>query len=362
MRLPRSIWLTLAAAIFSTACGGAGKPASDSATAAADDTLRATVVTQPVLNDSDDPAIWINRVAPESSLVIGTDKGDSTGGVYAFRLDGSIDTSRTRRPLMRMNNVDIVEGFVIGRDTVSIAVATERGRQAIRVFRLPEMQPIDNGGIPVFDGDARRAPMGVALYRRSRDGAVYAIVGGKSGPANGYLWQYRLTANANGTVSGRKVRAFGAYSGKKEIEAIAVDRHLEQVNYSDETFGIRQYAADPDTPDANRERAVFGTTGFVSDHEGIGIYPTSDSTGYLLVSDQQGQRLRVFTREGRHDLLAVIPVSARETDGLEVTAFPLGPGFPEGMLVMMSTDRTFHIFDWRGVKERIARRDTSVTK
>ena len=362
MRLPRSLRLTLAAAIFSTACGGAGKPASDSATATADDTLRATAVTQPVLNDSDDPAIWINRVAPESSLVIGTDKGDSAGGVYAFRLDGSIDTPRTRRPLMRMNNVDIVEGFVIGRDTVSIAVATERGRLAIRVFRLPEMQPIDNGGIPVFDGDARRAPMGVALYRRSRDGAVFAIVGGKSGPANGYLWQYRLTANANGTVSGSKVRAFGAYSGKKEIEAIAVDRQLEQVYYSDETFGIRQYAADPDAPDANRERAVFGTTGFVSDHEGIGIYPTSDSTGYLLVSDQQGQRLRVFTREGRHDLLAVIPVSPRETDGLEVTAFPLGPGFPEGMLVMMSTDRTFHIFDWRGVKERIARRDTSVTK
>ena len=192
MRLPRSIRLTLAVAIFYTACRGAGKPASDSATAAADDTLRATVVTQPVLNDSDDPAIWINRVAPESSLVIGTDKGDSTGGVYAFRLDGSIDTSRTRRPLMRMNNVDIVEGFVIGRDTVSIAVATERGRQAIRVFRLPKMQPIDNGGIPVFDGDASRAPMGVALYRRSRDGAVFAIVGGKSGPANGYLWQYRI--------------------------------------------------------------------------------------------------------------------------------------------------------------------------
>lgn len=349
-----------------SACGGKESPAADSAAAVAStstgDTLQATVVTQTVLNDSDDPAIWINRTAPESSFVIGTDKGDSTGGVYAFRLDGTIDSTRTRRPLMRMNNVDIVDGFVLGRDTVSIAVATERGRQAIRVFRLPDMQPIDNGGITVFDGDKERAPMGVALYRRARDGAVFAIVGGKSGPAEGYLWQYRLTADAKGVVTGTKVRAFGAYSGKKEIEAIAVDRTLEQVYYSDETFGIRQYAADPDAPDANKERAQFGTTGFVSDHEGIGIYPTSDSTGYLLVSDQQGQRLRVFTREGKHDLLAVIPVSAKETDGVDVTASPLGPKFPEGMLVMMSTDRTFHFFDWRNVKERIARRDTSVTK
>lgn len=357
---------SLSIALLSTlvACDSAPKAAADStaATVGNADTLRADVVTQAVLNDSDDPAIWINRAAPESSFVLGTDKGDSTGGVYVFRLDGSIDTTRTRRPLKRMNNVDIVDGFVLGQDTVSIAVATERGQQAIRVFRLPDMTPIDNGGIKVFDGDASRAPMGVALYRRPRDGAVFAIVGGKSGPADGYLWQYRLTADPKGVVTGTKSRAFGAYSGKKEIEAIAVDRTLGHVYYSDETVGIRQYLADPDAPDANKELAFFGTTGFVSDHEGIGIYPTSDSTGYLLVSDQQGQRLRVFTREAPHQLLSIIPVSAMETDGLEVTATPLGPAFPEGMLVMMSTDKTFHFFDWRKLKDRISLRDTSVTK
>jgi len=31
--------------------------------------------------------------------------------------------------------------------------------------------------------------MGVALYRRPGDGAVFAIVGGKSGSADGDLWQ-----------------------------------------------------------------------------------------------------------------------------------------------------------------------------
>lgn len=357
---------SLAIALLSAlvACDRPPKAAVEStATSAGNtDTLPATVITQTVLNDSDDPAIWINRAAPESSLVLGTDKGDSTGGVYVFRLDGRIDTTRTRRPLKRMNNVDIVDGFVLGVDTVSIAVATERGRQALRVFRLPDMTPIDNGGITVFDGDASRAPMGVAAYRRPRDGAVFAIVGGKSGPADGYLWQYRLTANAKGEVTGTKSRAFGAYSGKKEIEAIAVDRTLGHVYYSDETVGIRQYRADPDAPDANKELAVFGTTGFVSDHEGIAIYPTSDSTGFLLVSDQQGQRLRVFTREAPHQLRAVIPVSAKETDGIDVTATPLGADFPEGMLVMMSTDKTFHFFDWRKVKERIALRDSIGTR
>ena len=371
--LARRIGAGALALLSTVACSArdGAQPAADAATregAAAADTLRAVVVTQQVQNDSDDPAIWLDTTDLTKSLVIGTDKGDTTGGLYAFRLDGSIDSSRTRTPLKRTNNVDIISGLKVGGREIDVAVTTERGAQALRVFRLPDMTPIDNGGIRVFDGDASRAPMGIALWRRPTDGAVFAIVGGKSGPAEGYLWQYRLEDAGNGTVRGVKVRAFGTYSGKKEIEAIAVDRSLGHVYYSDETVGIRQYRVDPDAPNAATELALFGTTGFVSDHEGIGIYPTGDSTGYLLVSDQQGHRLRVFAREGKagapfdHALLAVIPVDAVETDGLEVTTRNLGPRFPNGMLVMMSTDRTFHFFDWRDVATRIARRDTIVTR
>lgn len=329
------------------------------------DTLRPSVVTQPVLNDSDDPAIWIDDKDPSHSLIVGTDKGDSTGGLWVFRLDGSIDSARTRRPLTRPNNVDILQGATFGTTTLDIAVAAERGTMSLRAFRLPDMKSIDggdrNGGIKVFDSDTTRMPMGVALWRRPRDGAVFAIVGGKNGPAEGYLWQYRLTLDAKGVVRGTKVRAFGTYSGKKEIEAIAVDRALGFVYYSDETVGIRKYHVDPDAPDAAKELALFGTSGFVSDHEGIGVYPTSDSTGYLLVSDQQGHRLQVFRREGdagaphAHTAIATIPVAAQETDGLEVTARALSPAFPEGLLVMMSTDRTFHLYDWREVRRRLPR-------
>jgi 3-phytase len=239
-------------------------------------------------------------------------------------------------------------------------VAAERGAMAMRVFRLPDMTAIDGGGIPVFDGDASRAPMGIALWRRPADGAVFAIVGGKGGPTEGYLWQYRLTRDTTGVVRGSRVRAFGRYSGKKEIEAIAVDRALGYVYYCDETVGIRKYRVDPDAPDAGRELALFGTTGFVQDHEGIGIYAATDSTGWLVISDQQGRRLQLFPREGsagdphRHPSIATIPVTALETDGVEVTSTPLGPRFPAGVVVMMSTNRTFHLYDWRDVAARLA--------
>jgi len=329
------------------------------APAPAANALKSAFVTQPVGVDSDDPAIWINRANPAKSLIVGTDKGDTTGGLYVFNLDGTIDRAKTRTPMLRTNNVDIISGFMLGGKSVDLAVTTERGGMRLRVFRLPDMTAIDGGGIPVFDGDKERGPMGVALYRRAKDGAVFAIVGGKSGPAQGYLWQYRMRDNGDGTVRGEKVRAFGAYSGKKEIESIVVDQQLGYVYYSDETVGIRKYYADPDRAGAARELAFFATTGFVSDHEGLAVYATSATTGYLVASDQQGHRIQIFPREGTagkphaHPVLAVIPVSAIETDGLEVTAAPLGPRFPQGILVMMSTDRTFHVYDWRDVAKRI---------
>lgn len=358
-------WLAL---LTLCACDGARDPArAATADAVPSDTLQPVVITAPVANDSDDPAIWLDTTDLSRSLVLGTDKGDSTGGVYVFDLDGRMDRTRTRVPMRRPNNVDVIGGLLFAGRPIDIAVAAERGTMSLRVFRLPDMVPIDGGGIAVFDGDPARAPMGIALYRRPGDGTVYAIVGGKGGPRGDYLWQLRLEER-DGVVRGERVRAFGRYSGRKEVEAIAVDRDLGFVYYSDETVGIRKYHADPDHPDAATELALFGTTGFVGDHEGIAVYPTGDGTGYLVVSDQQGQRLQLFPREGApgaphgHEALAMIPVAARETDGLEVTARALSPRFPEGLLVLMSADRSFHYYDWRDVRRRLPRRDTAVTK
>jgi myo-inositol-hexaphosphate 3-phosphohydrolase len=38
-----------------------------------------------------------------------------------------------------------------------------------------------------------------------------------------------------------------------------------------------------------------------------------------------------------------------ESDGSDVTSVGLGDEFPKGMFVGMSTDKTFHIYDWRDI-------------
>ncbi len=346
-----------------TACA-AGDTSVDASTAVAtavplySDTLAPVIITDTLPGDSDDPALWLHPTDAAQSFVLGTDKGDTTGGVYVFDLTGRIDRTRSVTPLQRMNNVDVVQNAVLGPVTLDIAAATERNRQMLRVFSLPDMRAIDNGGIALFDGDTARAPMGVSLYRRPGDGATFAIVGGKSGPTNGtYLWQYRLEADANGVVRGTKVREFGAYSGRKEIEAITVDDALGYVYYSDEGVGVRKYHADPDS--GSTELALFATNSVIDDHEGLAIFERDASTGYIVLSDQGGNRIHIFPREGtsanphQHALQAIIPVRASETDGLEVTSRTLGDAFPQGLLVMMSNRGAFHYYDWRDVQRAI---------
>ncbi len=67
-------------------------------------------------------------------------------------------------------------------------------------------------------------------------------------------------------VSAKLIRKFGRFSGKKEIESIAVDNELGYVYYSDEQFGIRKYYADPEKGD--NEVAVFGQGDYKEDNEG----------------------------------------------------------------------------------------------
>ncbi len=302
--------------------------------------------------DSDDPAFWINPIDSSQSLVLGTDKGgdNGDGALFVFDLLGNEIREKRISNIRRPNNVDVAYGLQLGNKRVDIAVLTERNTNSIRVFSLPDLKPIDNGGLPVFEGDSLRAPMGVALYTDPGDNMIYAIVGRKTGPTDGtYLWQYRLEHDGKGSVKGTLVRKVGYYSGKNEIESIAVDNELGFIYCSDEGHGIRKYYVHPDS--TTSELALFGTTGFADNHEGISIYKFPDGTGYILVSDQQANQFHVFPREGtvgnRHDhpLLTTIKTSTMESDGSEVTSLKL-PGFPHGLFVAMSDDRTFQFYRW----------------
>lgn len=347
MRCGGAIWILLA---LLAACS---RPTAD---------IHPVLATAPVTDDPDDPAVWIHPQDPARSLILGTNKvGAPRGALVVFGLDGKI--RQTVANLDRPNNVDVEYSFFLPSGPIDIAVVTERYQRRLRVYKVSAEGLVEisaGGGLPVFEGQQgdSAAPMGIALYRRSRDGTVFAIVSRKTGPRQGYLWQYDLHGDPAGKVAATKVREFGSFSGV-EIESVAVDDALGYVYYADTANGIHKWHADPDHPEAARELAHFGREGFQGDREGIGIYARADGTGYIVCTDQApgNSKYHVYRREGKpgapHDhseLLKVVSGGADETDGIEVVSAPMGPQFPNGFLIVMNSGgRNFLLYRWEDV-------------
>jgi len=342
--------------------------------------IQPKIQTEAVPDDADDPSIWIHPTDPAQSLIIGTNKHAApSGGLYVFGLDGKI--KQIIAGLDRPNNVDVESGFPLGGTTVDIAVTTERNKRCLRVFAIENgvLRDLAPAGLPVFEGQEGEsgAPMGIALYKRPRDGAIFAVVSRKTGPAQGYLWQYRLTSDQNGALRAEKVRELGRFSGTGEIEAVAVDDELGAIYYSDEGAGYRKWAADPDDARAAQELAIFGADSpndkLGGDREGIAVVSGDASGqalgGYLVVSEQikidkgsGGTIYRLYPRHGTAknpddhlEIVAKVRGGADDTDGLEATTTPLGPDFPRGLLVVMnSVGRNFWIYDWRDIERGLS--------
>ena len=342
--------------------GAAPPPASGAPLVANVTPVRASAT---LAHDPDDPAIWVHPTAPERSLVLGTVKVQAPdGGVAVFGLDGALRQLVTG--IDRPNNIDVEYGFAFGGRAIDIAVVTERYQRRLRVYTIaPDGSGISElGSVPVLEGQAGEAgaPMGIGLYRRPRDGTVFAIVAPKTGPVDGYLWQYRLQDAGGGRLSALAVRRFGRFGGTGEIEAVAVDDEAGHVYYADEDNGVHKWHADPDRADAATELAHFARDGFSGDREGLAIYAGPGGNGYILAADQLpvNSGYHLYRREtmlgvpGLHAAVRVFAGGADSTDGIEVTSRDLGPDFPGGLFVAMnSRARNFLFYRWSDIQAAI---------
>ena len=365
MRLRFAVVAGLAVALCTAvaACrrsDGAG-PATDSGASVIVNVTPARA-TAALAHDPDDPAIWVHPTAPERSLVLGTVKvAAPDGAVAVFGLDGALRQLVTG--IDRPNNIDVEYGFAFGGRAIDIAVVTERYQRRLRVFRIaPDGSGIsDLGAVPVLEGEAGEAgaPMGIGLYRRPGDGAVFAIVAPKTGPADGYLWQYKLQDAGGGRLAAVLARRFGRFSGTGEIEAVAVDDEAGHVYYADEGNGLHTWPADPDRADASTELAHFARAGFTGDREGIAIYAGPGGLGYVVATDQLpgNSRYHLYRRDTRpgvspdHAVVRVFTGGADSTDGIEATSRDLGPDFPGGLFVAMNSGaRNFLFYRWSDIQ------------
>ena len=122
----------------------------------------------------------------------------------------------------------------------------------------------------------------------------------------------------------------------------------------------------PRPPRRRPRDAHFARDGFAADREGIAIYARPDGAGYIVCTDQVpgNSAYHIFRREGRagnpHDhseRVAVVRGGADSTDGIEASSAPLGPAFPNGLLVVMnSAGKNFLVYRWEDVDKMIRAR------
>ena len=177
--------------------------------------MKPDLITESTLHDTDDPAIWVNKENTQQSIVFGTDK-DTDGAIYAFDLEGKVIEEKTLRGMKRPNNVDVEYNVKINDSvTTDILMFTEREREQIRLFSVPDMKPLDQGGFKVFQEKRENEwnlPMGISIFKSPKNDKTYAVVGRKNGPKTNYLHQFELVP-AGDHIEFKLVREFGNFSG-----------------------------------------------------------------------------------------------------------------------------------------------------
>jgi 3-phytase len=331
--------LVLAAALLTSNVSGAPTPDASRANGVAAPSLAnapvqalGQTVPVPSLDDAaDDPAIWINPSDPAKSLILGTDKKH---GLFTYSLDGKQLQSL---PVGRLNNVDVRQG-VKGLD---IAAATNRTTITVDLFVIDASGKV-TPALSVPSGFVD--PYGVCLYLSRSSGDLFVFACDKGG----LVRQWRIDIGQDKRLSAAAVRSFdvGAQS-----EGMVCDEEAGWFFVGEERAGVWRYPAEP-TAEFGRTLIIAAAPlgPLVADVEGLAIArPDAGGPGFLVISSQGDNSFHAidlapphahrgsFTVNGLAAGVAGASIDAgavQDTDGIEVYAGPLGPLFPEGLVVV----------------------------
>jgi 3-phytase len=295
---------------------------------------------------ADDPAIWVNPEDEGSSLVIGANKDESTGGLHVFGLDGK---ERQYLAVGEMNNVDLRYGFELGEGSVDLVGATNRSSDTIDFFKITESTSrLEAVGSVTTDINV----YGFCMYQSLSSGKTYAVANSRQGEVE----QYVIEANG-GEVTGTRVRSFEVGDS---TEGCVADDELGHLYVGEEERGVWRYGAEPD---AGLSRTLVDESGsgrIQAEIEGLTLY-YDDGGGYLIVSSQGSDTFAVYERVGDNRFLGSFKIVEDEnavddevsgTDGIDVTSASLDSSFPTGLFVAhdnFNSDGTasnFKLIDW----------------
>jgi 3-phytase len=302
---------------------------------------------------ADDPAIWVHPNDASASMVLATDK---KRGLAVYDLQGR---ELQFLPVGRINNVDLRQDVRLGNERMDIAAATQRDEHGIVLFGIGSDRRVS---------ELARLPLGYddiygLCMRRTAQGEAEVVVNDK----DGRFLQVRIERDPGGAIVARRLREFRVAS---QPEGCVVDEASNTLFVGEEKRGVWAVSADPTDGRASDRRLVLPVGGLLrADVEGMAIH-RSAGQAYLVVSSQGNDSYVVLDATAPYRARGALRIGidaetgidgASETDGLDVTAAPLGPGFPRGMLVVQDGRKrlpegpqNFKYVSWEDVARALA--------
>jgi len=302
----------------------------------------------------DSPASWYSE-SGEHLLFATSKEGhsvnvfDGANGIMLQRIGGQgIELGQFDRP----NGIWVIDDLML---------VVERDNRRVQVLSIPEMVPLTS-----FGEDVLRKPYG--LYVRKLAGGEYGVyvtdnyeteAGGV--PADSALNQrvHRFFLEREGlTAEGEWLEAFGETSGEGRlfvVESIYGDpqhnRLLVAEELEDAEMGrsVRVYDLDGHYTGANIGKGIFK-----AQVEGITLYPTSETDGYWIITDQSKTEnlFHVFDRVSLGYLGSFQGKYTLNTDG--VWASPQATErYPKGLFFTCDNDRAVSAFDFSEIFEAL---------
>jgi 3-phytase len=279
--------------------------------------IKPVVTTMPGTN-VDSLAIWI---APNKtdSLVFLTEK--SGGQVMVFKADAQATFVRRFGQFKRPNGIGILQNARIGAVRKDLAFITDRDDNRVSIYSIPDFSLLGTFGTDLVQ------PMGIALYQRPRDKAVFAYIVQKRATADDKVVRYRLT-EAEGQLSAERELQFGREVSVGQ-ETVAVDAARQHVLVADENErDIKVYNLD------GKLQRSFGKGAFEAQVEGI-VLAACGKGGYIVASDQKDITEFEFFDRITYKHLGTVKGTAAHTDGIALTLAKL-PSFPNGLFTAQS--------------------------
>lgn len=310
-------------------------------------------------DSADDPAIYVAAQHPDSIYIIGTNK---KGGVGVYTLKGK---ELHYYSFGKANNVDVRYGFPYKGGLIDIVAFSNRSSHSTDIYQIDKSGALHPLSVGQIVSDFSDEVYGFCLYKNPQTNNFYAFINCKQGSVE----QYHFWSEAD-TIGFKKVRAFKLPS---QTEGMVADDAQDVLYIGEEKSAIWKYGADPKHGTRGtvlKESIIKKNPLFRADIEGLALYPTTDSTGYLLASIQGNYSYALFEREGDNKYLGSFKVvdgivdGVEETDGLEAINIKL-PEFPEGFAIVHDgynydgeelKAQNFKVIDWQQIKQAVLNR------